>query len=41
MTLLANHGGLWPSKLVACKYRAVEGLVGKTALGILGEEPRW
>ncbi len=81
-----NHGGLWPSKLVACKYRAVEGakrvvdlamdtsggagmfkgqelerlyrdvrcggfhpanrslvheLVGKTALGILGEEPRW
>ena len=20
-----NHGGLWPSKLVACKYRAVEG----------------
>jgi alkylation response protein AidB-like acyl-CoA dehydrogenase len=81
-----NHGGLWPSKLVACKYHAVEGakrvvdlamdasggagmfkgqelerlyrdvrcggfhpansslvheLVGKTALGILGEEPRW
>jgi len=81
-----NYGGLWPSKLVACKYRAVEGakrvvdlamdttggagmfkgqelerlyrdvrcggfhpptatwstkLVGKTALGILGEEPRW
>jgi alkylation response protein AidB-like acyl-CoA dehydrogenase len=81
-----DHGGLWPSKLVACKYRAVEGakrvvdlamdttggagmfrgqelerlyrdvrcggfhpanrglvheLVGKTALGLLGSEPRW
>jgi alkylation response protein AidB-like acyl-CoA dehydrogenase len=81
-----DHGGLWPAKLVAAKYRAVEGakrvvdramdvsggagmfkrnelerlyrdvrcggfhpanaglvheLTGKTALGILGEEPRF
>ena len=82
----ANHGGLWPSKLVATKFHCVEGakkivdlamdvsggtgmfktselerlyrdarcggfhpanaalvheIVGKTTLGILGEEPRW
>jgi alkylation response protein AidB-like acyl-CoA dehydrogenase len=82
----ANHGGLWPSKLVATKYHCVEGakkivdlamevsggsgmfktselerlyrdvrcggfhpansalvheIVGKTTLGILGQEPRW
>jgi len=81
-----DHGGLWPAKLVAAKYKAVEGakrivdlaldisggggmfkrselermyrdvraggfhpansplvheLVGKTYLGVLGEEPRW
>jgi len=81
-----DHGGLWPSKLVACKHHAVTAaarivdqamevsggtgmfrgqelerlyrdvrcggfhpangalvheLVGKTALGVLGEEPRW
>jgi alkylation response protein AidB-like acyl-CoA dehydrogenase len=81
-----DHGGEWPSKLVATKYKAVEGakrivdlamdvsggtgmfksneleriyrdvrcggfhpansalaheIVGKTALGVLGEEPRW
>lgn len=81
-----DHGGEWPAKIVATKYRCVEGakrvvdlamdvsggsgmfkgqelerlyrdvrcggfhpanaalvheLVGKTALGILGEEPRW
>lgn len=81
-----DHGGLWPAKLVSCKYHAVESakrvvdmamelsggggmfkgseierlyrdvrcggfhpangplvheLVGKSALGILGEEPRW
>ena len=81
-----NHGGLWPAKLVAAKYRAVEGakrvvdiamdvsggtgmfkkselerlyrdvrcggfhpannaiaheVVGKTALGVLGEAARW
>lgn len=82
----AEHGGLWPSKLVSVKYHCVEGakkivdlamdvsggtgmfksnelerlyrdvrcggfhpangalvheIVGKTTLGILGEEPRW
>jgi alkylation response protein AidB-like acyl-CoA dehydrogenase len=82
----ANHGGLWPAKLVSAKYRAVEGakrvvdlamevsggtgmfrknelerlyrdvrcggfhpansaiaheIVGKTALGVLGEAARW
>jgi alkylation response protein AidB-like acyl-CoA dehydrogenase len=81
-----DHGGLWPAKLVAAKYKAVEGakrivdlaldisggggmfkrselermyrdvraggfhpansplvheLVGKSYLGVLGEEPRW
>jgi alkylation response protein AidB-like acyl-CoA dehydrogenase len=81
-----DHGGAWPSKLVAAKHRCVEGakrvvdlameisggsgmfkrnelerlyrdvraggfhpansalvheIVGKTALGVLGEEPRW
>jgi alkylation response protein AidB-like acyl-CoA dehydrogenase len=81
-----DHGGLWPAKLVAAKYRAVEGakrvvdlamdvsggtgmfksnelerlyrdvrcggfhpansaiaheVVGKTALGVLGEAVRW
>ena len=81
-----DHGGLWPAKLVAAKYKAVEGakrivdlamdisggggmfkrselermyrdvraggfhpansplvheLVGKSHLGVLGEEPRW
>ncbi|GAC1478970.1 MAG: acyl-CoA dehydrogenase family protein [Acidimicrobiales bacterium] len=81
-----DHGGLWPAKLVAAKFKAVEGakrivdlamdvsggsgmfksselerlyrdvrcggfhpansaivheIVGKTALGVLGEEPRW
>jgi alkylation response protein AidB-like acyl-CoA dehydrogenase len=81
-----DHGGLWPAKLVAAKYKAVEGakrivdlaldisggggmfkrselermyrdvraggfhpansplvheLVGKTYLGVLGEDPRW
>jgi alkylation response protein AidB-like acyl-CoA dehydrogenase len=82
----ANHGGLWPSKLVAAKYHAVESakrvlnlaldvmggggtfkgseferlyrdvmmggihpanslltheIVGKTHLGVLGQQPRW
>ena len=82
----ADHGGLWPMKLVATKYHAVESakrvvdlamdvsggsgmfksqelerlyrdvrcggfhpansalvheLVGKTMVGVLGEEPRW
>ncbi|GAC1383524.1 MAG: acyl-CoA dehydrogenase family protein [Acidimicrobiales bacterium] len=81
-----DHGGMWPSKLVVAKYKAVEGakrivdmamevsggsgmfksselerlyrdvrcggfhpansaiaheIAGKTALGVLGEEPRW
>ncbi|MBI2761058.1 MAG: acyl-CoA/acyl-ACP dehydrogenase [Chloroflexi bacterium] len=34
----ADHGGLWPSKLVSAKYHAVEGArrVGKLALDVIG-----
>jgi alkylation response protein AidB-like acyl-CoA dehydrogenase len=36
-----DHGGLWPSKLVSANSALVDELVGKSTVGILGEEPRW